>query len=86
MRARQKTHDLKRKASKAQENLLSHRERTRRISNEHGKAEALVNDSLGALGHAVRHAAQATHSVTCGVPNRESNEIKYLRETTEGGH
>ena len=42
-----------------------------------------VNDALGSLWQAVRAAAQATHSLTCGVPDRESNEIKYLRETTE---
>ena len=36
-RAWQKTYDLERKASEAQENLLSHRERTRRISNEHAR-------------------------------------------------
>ena len=28
-------------------------------------------------------AARATHSLTCGVPDRESNETKYLREATE---
>ena len=28
-------------------------------------------------------AARATHSLTCGVPDRESNEVKYLREATE---
>ena len=60
-----KTYDLKRKASEAQENLLSHLERTRRISNEHARAEALVNDSLGTLVQAVRDAAAATHSLTC---------------------
>ena len=53
--------------------------RTRHISNEHAR----VNDALGSLGQAVRAAAQATHSLTCGVPDRESNEIKYLREATE---
>ena len=26
---------------------------------------------------------KATHSLTCGAPDRESNEIKYLREATE---
>ena len=67
-RAWQKTHDLKRKATEAQDNLNFHRERTRRISNEHARAEALVNDRLGTLGHAVRDAAAATHSLTCGVP------------------
>ena len=82
-RAWQKTCDLKLKASEAHENLMSHRERTRRTSNEHARAEALVNDSLGILGHAVRDAAAATHSLTCGVPDRESKEIKYLCEATD---
>ena len=72
-KAWQRTYDLKkRKASVAQENLLSHRERTRRISNEHARAEAQVNDGLGSLGQAVRAAAQTTHSLTCGVPDREA--------------
>ena len=31
----------------------------------------------------MRAAAHATHSLTCGVPDRESNEIKYLREATD---
>ena len=78
-KAWQRTYDLKRKASEAQENVLSHRERTRRISNEHARAEAHVNDGLGSLGQAVRAAAKATHSLTCDVPDRESNEFKYLR-------
>ena len=67
-KAWQRTYDLKRKASVAQENLLSHRERTRRFSHEH--------DGLGPLGKAVRAAAQATHSLTCGVADKESNETK----------
>ena len=82
-RAWQKTCDLKRKASEAHENLLSHKEKTRRISNEHASADGLVNDSLGTLGQAVRAAVQATRSLTCGVPDRESIEIKYLWEATE---
>ena len=45
--------------------------------------EAQVNDSLGSLGRAVGAAAQATHSLTCGVPERECNETKYLREAIE---
>ena len=82
-KAWQRTYDLKRNASEAQDNVFSHRERTRRISHEHARAEALVNDGLGSLEQAVRAAAQATHSLTCGAPDREGNEIKYLRETTE---
>ena len=31
----------------------------------------------------MRAAAEATHSLTCGVPDRESNEVKYLHEATE---
>ena len=41
------------------------------------------NDALGSLGQAVRAAAQASHSLTCGVQDRESNEIRNLREATE---
>ena len=74
LKAWQKTHDIKRIASKAHENLMFHRERTRCISNEHARVEALVNDSLW---HAVRDAAAA------GEPYRESKEIKYLCEATD---
>ena len=82
-KAWQRTYDLKRKACEAQEHVLSHRERTRRFSNEHARTEGLVNDALASLGQAVRAAAQATHSLTCGVRDRESDEIKSLREATE---
>ena len=70
-KAWQRTYDLKKEASKAQENVFSHNERTKRISNEHARAEGLFNDGLGSLGQAVRAAAQATHSLTCGVPDKE---------------
>ena len=82
-KALQRTYDVKRKASEVQENLSTHRERTRRISNEHARAEAHVNDGVGSLGQAVRASAKATHSLTCGVPDREGNEVTYLREATE---
>ena len=45
-----KSSELKRKATEPQENMISHRKRTRRITNEHARAEALVNNSLGTLG------------------------------------
>ena len=82
-RAWQKTYDLERKASEAQENLLSHSERTRRISNEHAKAEALVTIAWEHGACRSRWGRSPTHSLTCGVPDRESNEIKYLPEATE---
>ena len=65
-------------ASEAQENLLSHVERTRRTSNEHARAEALVNDSLGTLEQAVRDAAAATHSLTC-----RGTGQRVMREATD---
>ena len=56
-------------------NLFFHR--------EHARADFLVNKSLGALGYAVKDAATATHSLTCGIPDRESNEIRCLKQATE---
>ena len=54
------------------------------FSNEHGRAEAHVNDGIGSLGRAVlKQRGQTIHSSTRGVANRESNEVKYLREATE---
>ena len=51
-------------AAEVHENVISHKERTKRITNEHAKADALVNDSLGTLVHSVRDAASATRSLT----------------------
>ena len=51
--------------------------------NEHARAEGHANDGIGSLGKALQAAARATHSLTCGVPDRESDEVKYLREATE---
>ena len=82
-KALHRAYDIKRKASEIQESLATHRKRTRRISNEHARAEGHVNDGIGSLGRALQAAAKATHSLTCGVPDRESNEAKYLREATE---
>ena len=82
-KASQRTTDLKRKAAEAHEKTRSHRERCRRITNEHTRSEAAVNHSLGFLGWWVKETAAATHSLTCGVPDRESNEIRYLKEATE---
>ena len=58
--------------------MISHRERTRRITNEDARAEEVANNSQGTLGHAVRDAVDATCTLTCGAPDRESNEIKYF--------
>ena len=51
--------------------------------NEHARAEGHVNDGIDSLVKALQAAARATLCLTCGVPDRESNEVKYLREATE---
>ena len=81
--ALQRTLEVKRKATELQEDVVIQRERTRCIMNEHARAEGHVNDGIGSLGKALQAAARATNSLTCGVPDRESNEVKYLREATE---
>ena len=82
-KALQRTLEVKRKATETQEDVAIHRERTRRITNEHARAEGHVNDGIGSLGKALQAAARATHSLACGVTDRESNEAKYLRDATE---
>ena len=82
-KALHRTFETKRKAPELHEDVAAHRERTRRITNENARTEAYVNDGIGSLGNALQAAATATHSLTCGVPDRESNETKYLREATK---
>ena len=77
-KASQQTTDVKRKATEAHGKMSSHRERSWRVTNEHTSSEAAVNHSLGILGRCAKETAQATLSLTCGAPDRESNEIRYL--------
>ena len=63
-KALQRTQEVKRKATEIQEDVVFHRERTRRITNEHARAEGHVNDGIGSLGKALQAAARATHSLT----------------------
>ena len=46
-KALQRTFEVKRKATEIQEDVAAHRERTRRITNEHARAEGHVNDGIG---------------------------------------
>ena len=45
--------------------------------------KAVIKHSLGCPGWIVKETANVTQSLTCGLPDRESNETKYLREVTE---
>ena len=82
-KASQRTTDLKCKASEANEKTRSHRERSRIICNEHTRSGAAVNHSFGFFGWCEKETAAATHSLTCGVLDRENSEIRYLKQATE---
>ena len=71
---------LKRKADDAHDRTRSHRERCRRATKQHVSAEEEMNNSSGYLGDLVKDTASAAHALSCGVPNRDSNGGKYLRD------
>ena len=81
--ASQRTIELKRKADDAHDRTRSHLERCRRATKDHMKAEEVLNNNMGCLGLVVKDTASATHALSCGVPDRDSNETKYLREALE---
>ena len=49
----QRISEFERKAMEAHESAVSHRERTRRVTNEHTRAEVALNQSLGIMGGCV---------------------------------
>ena len=49
---------------------------------DHMLAEDL-NKRLGCLGDLVKDTAGATHALTCGVPDRESNDVRFLQEAID---
>ena len=75
-KALHRTFEIKRKASEVQEGLSTHQERARRNINEHARAEGHVNEGMALWLGAVQAAAKATLCLTCGVSDRESDEIK----------
>ena len=46
-------------------------------------AEEILNNSLGCLSELVRDTTSDTNALSCGVPDRDSNKTKYLKETFE---
>ena len=80
-KALQRTLGVKRKATEIQGDVAIHREQTRRITNEHARAEGHVNDGIGSLGEALQIAARAAHSLTWRTGPREQRD-----QVPEGGH
>ena len=68
--------ELKRKAAEAHERTILQRECLRRATRDHVKAEEVLNNSVGCLSTLVKDTAGATHALTCGVLDRESNETR----------
>ena len=76
-------HSELRKWEDAHKKTFLQRDCTRRATSGDVNAEEVLNNSVECLGTHVGGTANATHALTCGVPDRESNKIKYLREATE---
>ena len=72
-KALQRTLEVKRKATEIQEDVAIHRERTRRITNEHARAEGHVNDGIGSLEKALQAAGQGytQPDVRCAGPREQ---------------
>ena len=76
-------HSELKKNEEAHTRTFLQRESSRRATSDHVKAEGVLNNGVGCLGTLVRETANVTHAHACGVPDRESNETKYLREATD---
>ena len=74
---------MKRKADDADDRISFHRDQCRRATKELVSAEEELNDSLGRLGQLIKDTAGATHALSCGVGDRESNEVRYLQEALD---
>ena len=79
----EKTIELKRRRTMPMTGPDSRRDRCRRATEDLVSAEEELNDSLGRLGQLVTDTAGASHALSCGVPDRGSNEAKYLQEARD---
>ena len=46
-------------------------------------AEEDLNDCLGRMGRLVKDTVGATHAFHCSVPDRDSNEVRYLQDALD---
>ena len=63
-------------ADEAHDQIRAHRDRCRRVSAEYGTAQKDLNECLGAMGQLIRDTAGATHALSCGTTDRDSNEVR----------
>ena len=78
-----KSTEMKRKADDVHDRISSHKEQCRRATKEFVLAEEELNNSLGRLGQLIKNTAGATHAISCGVPDGESNEARCLQDTLD---
>ena len=81
--AGKRTTETKRKADDTQDQIRAHWDRCRRATEEFVTAEEDLHDCLGRVGQLVTDSAGATHALSCGVPDRDSNEVCYLQEALD---
>ena len=75
--------ETKRKADDAHDRIKTHRDRCRRATKELGTFEEDLNDSLGRMEQLKEDTAAATHTLSCSIPDRDYNEVRYLQETLD---
>ena len=75
--------EAKRQADDAQDQIRAHREHSRRVSAEYGTAEEDPNECVECVGQLIRDTAGATHALSCGSTDRDSNEVRYFREALD---
>ena len=64
------------------ENLWATRKHSSATS-DHVKAEVVLINGVGCLGTLVKDTAGRIHALACGVPDRELNETKYLKDALD---
>ena len=54
---------------------------TRRLHRRSGSRD--LNDSLGRMEQLMKDTAGATDALSCGAPDRDSNDVRYLQEALD---
>ena len=53
------------------------------MSEEFETAEEDLNECLGRMAQLMQDTAGATHALSCGTTDRDSNEVRYLEEALD---
>ena len=75
--------ETNRKADDAHDRIKTHRDQCRRATKELETAEEDLNDSIGRMEQLLEDTAAATHALSCGIPDLDSHEVRYLHEALD---